>query len=871
MAPKQHPMAAALSSVGSSNSYNSSPDLECSSSAVRSSRARTNSLRVASEISDVVSSSSNFMCGSASDGIVRGSIVRSGICSFQSGSAPRRPVARSHTSSHIERRGWRLEFSIISQIDGILYSLLGLRVERDALATSAEESMCLFFGLPPAVPWSAFTSVFFEDFSEKAIAAMIAHAKEDRVLSVFILPVVQDAPWFKELMLGGYCVVRMKFFIPESCVSVLHSGASQVPPNGLVALVLDFGYVGRVKRKLRPEKVFWLRSIEKLNKPPLTVGTIPTLMTRSSPLANSMAPKAGQDTAPDEGPGSPPAGCCAPTQVESKWNRAVFRDYAEGFPHSVVSSLALQATHEGVNPFRGNLRKRVSRGLAKAMPEELASKFRAKLVEEVLAGRVSGPFADVPYEFYRLCPGFSVKKNPHDPTCDKIRPISNFSSGHASSVNALCWSPRLIGFHPRPMHIRDRIAACGKGALMYAADVPHAFRWLPILKAIRHLFVYKLFTKKFGVEIFVDGCAPFGWSPSEWAWQCVLAILMWAILKHGLAWVLAYVDNFFHIMPPSCVDFDSQCALLDSILLSAGISLHERQRGCKMKGLGWLWDSSTMVMECPEDKFHIMCRLLGEWSKLSTLSLAQLDKACGMMYFIGAGFTIGQAAGGYLIHDRTQARALQKRIGGPPSKTFRTLSRESKAALNLWAEIFPKWDRFCPIIEGFTPTSSWEVLGAVDACTGPKDEKEGGAGGWMIDESLRGQDRGLIGWTHKWSSEEFLSSYALTEPSSGVLEAMGVRIWVERFGLVCSGRRVHLCVDNSATVYALQGMYSKTARMMVEVVAIAKLLCEFSIVLRIRHVNGVRDNIIADHLSHRRVEEACKATTVAFGLPLWLR
>ena len=124
------------------------------------------------------------------------------------------------------------------------------------------------------------------------------------------------------------------------------------------------------------------------------------------------------------------------------------------------------------------------------------------------------------------------------------------------------------------------------------------------------------------------------------------------------------------------------------------------------------------------------------------------------------------------------------------------------------------------------------------------------------------------------SSGEFLSSYALTEPSSGVLEAMGVNMWLRQFGLMCSGRRVHLCVDNSASyraVWALQGMYSKTARMMVEVLAIAKLLCEFSVVLRVRHVNSVRNNIIAGHLSHRRVRQAGEAATVAFGLPLSLQ
>ena len=87
------------------------------------------------------------------------------------------------------------------------------------------------------------------------------------------------------------------------------------------------------------------------------------------------------------------------------------------------------------------------------------------------------------------------------------------------------------------------------------------------------------------------------------------------------------------------------------------------------------------------------------------------------------------------------------------------------------------------------------------------------------------------------------------------METFGVRKWFEWFGRVCRNCRVHLEVDNSSVVLAVQSLYSAKCEMMAEVEIIAALVCEYNITLRIRHVIGKDFNITADHLSHDRVPQ----------------
>ena len=81
------------------------------------------------------------------------------------------------------------------------------------------------------------------------------------------------------------------------------------------------------------------------------------------------------------------------------------------------------------------------------------------------------------------------------------------------------------------MHIKDAIAHCGVGAKVAGWDVPHCFEWNTILERIRKLFVYRTITAAHGEEFWIGAVNPLGWTPAEWRWQCILAVLLWYFLK----------------------------------------------------------------------------------------------------------------------------------------------------------------------------------------------------------------------------------------------------------------------------------------------------------------------------------------------------
>ena len=769
----------------------------------------------------------------------------------------------------VGRRLWVLDFSLASQIDGLAYSLLGIRIERDFFAQCEDDSLCKHYGATKFVPTSAFFSIYFSVYNNDNISSTLARARQDQAMGFFVVPFLPEESWFRDQIVGDKrCTIRLLFCLPDKAI-ICRDSRLPIFFNAMsVVLLLDFGFLGSFKKKRRKERMFTLDIVPQLNIHPLTIGTIPTLLTRPSTLAAESAPTAEDDTLPCQGRSAPPPYHEQPGQLASLWNISLVRDVSSSYPHTEVAQIAREATCAGLDPFRGKHLKTVIHKSNVGVTRELSAKFRSKMVEERDAGRTDGPYDAPPFAWYRLCPYFSVPKNKHDPTCTLIRPISHFSAGRTGSVNALCYSPLLIGFHARPMHIRDKIAACGRGARMFATDVPHAFRWLPLLKSVRHLFVYKIITEAFGTEFWVDGFNPFGWTPSEWAWQCVLAILMWQLLLVGLHDALSYVDNFFLICSSDDSTFEARSAKLEGALRSFGLDLHEHQHGTRMKGLGWIWDSALLIMECPPDKFIILRDLVSLWARKTSLSVAEWDKACGMLNWLSAGFTLGKAGLAHLIHDRTVATARLKRAGASPQTFLHPKSKESTVTFSLWNMILPEWDRTCPIVGGFSPTASWEIVGKVDACTGKAGEDDAGAGGWMVDGSSAHEQSTMNGWSHRFSADEIATSFVAERESTGVLEAMGARLWLTRYAKACAGRRVLLCIDNSATVFALERVYSKNKRMMVEVEQIAKVLCTHHIVLRVRHVHGDRCNVVADHLSHLRHRQACLAARRIYGLDL---
>ena len=110
----------------------------------------------------------------------------------------------------------------------------------------------------------------------------------------------------------------------------------------------------------------------------------------------------------------------------------------------------------------------------------------------------------------------------------------------------------------------------------------------------------------------------------------------------------------------------------------------------------------------------------------------------------------------------------------------------------------------------------------------------------------------VLGFVHKWTGEERTNARVHTHESTGVLEMFGVVFWLQHFAKA----RLLLEVDNDAVMLALSRCYSDSAHMLDGIRHTRRLLAEHFIAVRVISVIGDVFNLVADHLSHNRIEEA---------------
>ena len=349
-------------------------------------------------------------------------------------------------------------------------------------------------------------------------------------------------------------------------------------------------------------------------------------------------------------------------------------------------------------------------------------------------------------------------------------------------------------------------------------------------------------------------------------------MIRWRMLKAGLSDLITFVDNFFLIQPDSAEAL-KRIEVAVQLLTDAGVALHEVQHGPVFDGLGWQWDVPGMAMICPVDKHVILCQYLADWSKRCTagggarFTGQELDRCIGLLRWLSAGFSCGRSDLAHLVHVRTAAslaksqheaqRRFAKKAGSP---FMIKLSAAARRVIVFWQEHFPAWDRRCPIVRGFSPTASWQVLGRVDAST------TWGCGGFCFVPG----SKVLSCFMHEWSPGERAYAMVTERESTTCFELMAAQRWMEIFAPRCAGRRVQLECDNMPGVLGMERGYSEIPSLVSMISRIRSLCVVGHICFRACHVMGLLFNKIADALSHNDFPQAQAAAIQEFRLPLLL-
>ena len=783
-----------------------------------------------------------------------------------------------------------VDFSIWSQVDGLMFKCHAIRIERDMRAVCSSKAICEQVGMEGFESTGSFVGLYHAD-PVSQMPWIVAVVASHQGLGAFVVPTVSSGTGIR-LQKNGDVLDWLELLESHTIMS-FDLPATAFTPDSVVSMQIifaQFGENGDFKAKPRKENHFALACIPELRDEGPRLGVRPRLLHRVSPLADAQAPTRDHDVLPSkEGGFEVDPSVPTPTALPSRFVTAAWSDdveWTKSYPDARVVELAMEAALVGLhgpNIFVGDMSKAVDQ-LDRNLPPEKLAVILENHMKEVELGQVFGPSPMAAFKAMRILPQGAVPKDRYDPSSTRFRSTCDPSALHQfftqGSINDLTWTPRLLSDHLSAQQIRDTLAWIfmqhGPGVQAYGADIPACFRLMRLHQSMLPLFCYRLEGDDVpnGRAFFTDLCCPFGWTASEWGWQCILALILWRFRVSHIPDMMAFVDNFYNFVHPATgVEFDERRQAIEQVFEELGIPLHERNESPYLfKALGWWWDLAAIdgppVMVCAEDKFDYIKFKLKVWAVCDRLTLKDYEKIVGILRWLAAGFRVGRAHLGFLMAEAAQHAhaAVAPRSGyvGPPWLRTFAVGEMAKQALLFWARFFPKWDGRCPVFLDFGPKASWEAVGRVDAST------DWGCGGWLW---IRGQPQAWA-FKHKWSKVERERSMRgpdgtrLLRESTTVLEAMAHERWMRVFARMCAGLRVLLEGDNRNVTRAIHRAYSTRPAVMACVHGVCESAARHSVCLRVRWVLGILFNRIADLLSHDRWDQACGAALEEVGVPL---
>ena len=765
---------------------------------------------------------------------------------------------------------WFLDYSLVLQMDAIVFTIFTRRLEHDASASTDAVAYTSSFGTLMS-PLSTVCSIFTGPCS--SMAATIRRAQAERATGLFICKVAPDsgprefegATWFE--FISSKALLHFEFHGPQCRSLSPTKGDLFCPLVPVRAYLVSFGPAGTLRRKSanRKEKKFSLDAFTC----PLSdgkVGALPIQLARVSPLApqrGSTAHGAPPDAAPPARTLEVFSGFPKPT-FPTKWNRELFSKLASFYPIKEVAVIATEAISEAGfdSGYTGDRTKRVSSTNMVSEPSKMES-IRVRLREETAAGRMAGPFERCPFPNEwcnsqgKSVPLGQAQKFKYLPDSDEFRLVSDFSFNKPHSTNAHCWNPRLVDCALQAAQIRALLARCGKDAQIFTVDQKKAFRKQMIFLADLHLFVYQISE----TEFYVDLAHPFGHITSEFCFHSITAVIQWAAAFIGVATlespVSNFVDNWFVFAGKNDASFTQRTGLLESVLTDLGADLHEQQRGTKFNGLGWDWDTSSMTFTCPSDKLAHYRNQALKWSadssKSSSVSTKRVQKITGTLNFLSLAAPCLKAVIG---HFKQLERKAENRKSRSVTLTFVALN-----ALKWLATFLATWTGSGSISLPFSPRERWQSLFRSDASSD-----------WGYGVVIYPQCQGVTG---QWSERDHEAARrsdvadgkAMDDDSSTVIELMAVEAGLIRFGQALRGQRVQIELDSQTAILDLRSWSGGRPGILTVVNRVWSLLISFEITARFEHI--LREfNQVADALSKNLLPQARSLFNGEFGAEL---
>ena len=444
-----------------------------------------------------------------------------------------------------------------------------------------------------------------------------------------------------------------------------------------------------------------------------------------------------------------------------------------------------------------------------------------KIIKEVQAQRVAGPFEEIPYEYFIQSPVGLVPKD----NGTKTRLIFHLSHprGTGLSVNDGIPEEECSVQYPDFNKAVELCLEKGKNCKIGKSDMSAAFRHAPLSRKYLIMFAKHPITKK--VFYFVEKCLPFGSSISCAHFQKISDAIAFIVKKKTRDENVNYLDDFFFAaLMMECCNWKIQTFLNVCSEINFPVSLEKTHWGTTtLVFLGLLLDTVNQIVCIPLEKIEKTMNMINYFldKRNKKVTVLQAQQLTGLLNFLCRCIVPGKAF-------TTRFYAMFSGNKNLRQHHHIKIKEENRLDLLVWKEFLSQQEAFChPFMEFGTITAD-------------QIDMYSDASGKLGLGALCRTSWSFAAWNKEFlkkekPSIEYLELYAVT---------IGVINWIHRF----KNRRISLFCDNISTVWMINNASAKCKNCMVLLRWITLISMKQNVRVFASYVN-TKSNGLADALS----------------------
>ena len=256
---------------------------------------------------------------------------------------------------------------------------------------------------------------------------------------------------------------------------------------------------------------------------------------------------------------------------------------------------------------------------------------------------------------------------------NKWRLILDLSAPTGGSVNDGISKEECSLQYTSVSEVAAKCVQLGAGTLMEKMDIQQAYRNVPVAPEDR-----RLLGMKWQGKVYIDKVLPFGLRSAPLIFSAVADALQWIMTRHGVSWVVHYLDDFFTLGPGGSQECGSNMSRMIDVCMKAGLPIEPSKTvgpAAAICFLGMELDSNEGAIRLPADKLRDLKAQLKTWRTRRACRKREFLSLLGLLNHACKAVRAGRAFLRRLIDVSTRAKQLDH---------FIRLNEEARSDIEWW-------------------------------------------------------------------------------------------------------------------------------------------------------------------------------------------